>query len=249
MVTAEFTFGQTSYRADLSRPFDISVAISPDGTTAWGLNRARIRPHVEEGFVGSIAAGASVNFNDIWLNPHAHGTHTECLGHIDISAASVLQNPPPAWMQARLVSLEPRKTDQGSVITAADLSEVLGANPPEAAIIRTLPNTEKKSTQKWSGTHPPFLEPAAAAWLREAGVDHLLIDLPSVDPERDGGALSAHKAFWGVPEAPMQDATITELIYVPDTVRDGNYLLNLQVAPIENDASPSRPVLFELSRI
>lgn len=238
-----------SYRADLSRPFDISVAVSPDGTTAWGLNRARIRPHVEEGFVGSIAAGASVNFNDIWFNPHGHGTHTECLGHIDPAAASVLRNPPPAWMRARLVSLQPRITEQGAELTAADLREALGETPPKAVILRSLPNAEDKSTQQWSGTRPPYLEPAAAAWLREAGVDHLLIDLPSVDPERDGGALSAHKAFWGIPEAPRRDATITELIYVPDTVRDGDYLLNLQVAPIENDASPSRPVLFELSRV
>ncbi len=248
-MTAEFTFGQTRYRADLSRPIDISVAVSDRGITAWGLDRARMRPHTEEGFVGSIAAGASVNFNDIWFNPHAHGTHTECLGHIELSAASVMRNPPPAWMHARLVSLQPRINDRDRVLTAADLADALGTQSPEAVIIRSLPNPKEKAAQKWSGTHPPFLDPAAAAWLCESAVNHLLIDLPSVDPEQDGGALAAHKAFWGLPAAPRHQATITELVYVPSAVADGDYLLNLQVAPLDNDASPSRPVLFELKKI
>jgi hypothetical protein len=76
------------------------------------------------------------------------------------------------------------------------------------------------------------------------GIDHLLLDLPSVDREVDGGALAAHRAFWNYPENPRMKATITELIYVPSKVQDGQYFLNLQVAPIENDASPSRPVLY-----
>lgn len=248
-MTVEFKFGKKRYRADLSKPIDISVAVSPNGVTAWGLDRVRMRPHTEEGFVGSIAAGASVNFNDLWINPHAHGTHTECLGHIDISAASVLQYPPPAWIHARVVSLKPEAGEQGSVLKAASLAEALGTEPPEAVILRTTPNAEEKTSRKWSGTHPPFLDPAAAAWLREAGVNHLLIDLPSVDPERDGGALAAHKAFWGIPESPRHRATITELVYVPDAAADGEYLLNLQVAPIDNDASPSRPIIFKLIEV
>jgi hypothetical protein len=40
------------------------------------------------------------------------------------------------------------------------------------------------------------------------------------------------------------EATITEMIYVPDNVADGSYLLNLQIA--SNDASPSKPVLYSV---
>lgn len=75
---------------------------------------------------------------------------------------------------------------------------------------------------------------------------HLLIDLPSVDKEHDGGKLTAHKTFWNYPKAPRKEATITEMIFVPNAVKDGLYLLNLQVAPFENDASPSRPVIYPL---
>ena len=76
------------------------------------------------------------------------------------------------------------------------------------------------------------------------GVKHLLIDLPSVDRESDGGVLAFHHAFWEVPNNPNHERTITEMVYVPTEIKDGNYLLNLQMAPFENDASPSRPVLY-----
>ncbi|HRI35474.1 MAG TPA: hypothetical protein PLD02_17115 [Saprospiraceae bacterium] len=67
------------------------------------------------------------------------------------------------------------------------------------------------------------------------GTDHL---------EIYGGQLLAHKAFWQYPEAVRKHCTITELIYVPNEVRDGFYLLDLQTAAFDLDASPSRPVLF-----
>lgn len=74
----------------------------------------------------------------------------------------------------------------------------------------------------------------------------MLIDTPSVDKEVDGGQLLAHHAFWNIPDQPRLDCSITELIYVPNTVKDGKYLLNLSFASFENDASPSKPVLYEL---
>ena len=83
-------------------------------------------------------------------------------------------------------------------------------------------------------------------FIRELGVEHLLIDLPSVDKEKDDGKLLAHKAFWNFNSEVRLNATITEFIYVPDSITDGAYFLNLQVAPFENDASPSRPVLYKI---
>jgi arylformamidase len=74
----------------------------------------------------------------------------------------------------------------------------------------------------------------------------LLIDLPSVDKEKDDGQLLAHKAFWDVNGNIRTEATITEFIYVPNKVLDGSYILNLQIAPFENDATPSKPVLYKI---
>ena len=39
---------------------------------------------------------------------------------------------------------------------------------------------------------------------------------------------------------------ITEFIYVPNAVKDGEYLLNLMIAPFDNDATPSKPILYEI---
>ena len=86
----------------------------------------------------------------------------------------------------------------------------------------------------------------AAAFLVAIGVEHLLIDLPSIDKEKDEGALLAHKAFWNFNGDIRSKATISEFVYIANTIVDGTYFLNLQVAPFENDASPSRPVLYKI---
>jgi hypothetical protein len=55
----------------------------------------------------------------------------------------------------------------------------------------------KKHTN-YSNTNPPYLSESAAHLIKNSGVQHLLIDLPSVDREEDEGKLLAHKAFWNV---------------------------------------------------
>ncbi|MDC6354350.1 MULTISPECIES: cyclase family protein [Robiginitalea] len=239
----------TTYLADLSAPTDLSIPVSANGITAWGVPGATLEPHGQPGFTGSVATGASVNFYDITFNPHAHGTHTECMGHITERPYSVNTIPPAPWMEARLVSIEPEPAGKGAHVSLGQLREALGTPSCEAVVIRTYPNPPSKRGRSWSGSNPPYLDPKASAWLAAEGVLHLLIDLPSVDPEEDGGALAAHTAFWGLPGNPRPAATITELIFVPDSLADGRYLLNLQVAAIENDASPSRPLLFKLKEL
>ena len=82
--------------------------------------------------------------------------------------------------------------------------------------------------------------------FRESGIKHLLVDLPSVDKEKDDGELLAHHAFWDVHGTPRLDATITEMIYVPHEVADGSYILNLQIPSFDNDAAPSKPILYAI---
>lgn len=246
-----FNWNGSPWEADLDAGVDISVPVSgkDSGVRAWGLNPAEITPHREGDFVGSVKAGASVNFNDISFNPHAHGTHTECMGHITPAAESLWNNPPPAWLVATLVSIEPKVNGANRAVSRGQLQKALPSPVSKAVILRTLPNYEAKRHKDYSGTNPPYLESDGVAWLCGQGVEHLLLDLPSVDPEVDGGALAAHKAFWGLPENPRPGTTITEFIFVPDHLKDGKYLLNLQVAAFDNDACPSRPLLFPLVKV
>ena len=64
--------------------------------------------------------------------------------------------------------------------------------------------------------------------------------------EKDEGKLLAHNAFWNTSGDVRMDATITEFIFVPNAVDDGEYLLNLMIAPFENDATPSKPILYKI---
>ncbi|MDH3529129.1 MAG: cyclase family protein [Acidobacteriota bacterium] len=126
---------------------------------------------------------------------------------------------------------------------------------PRSLIIRTLPNDNSKLTRRYDKPVPPFFSNDAIAYVVESGFKHLLVDLPSIDRLYDDGMLSNHRIFWAVePESrtlnrdSRRESTVTELIYVPDEIKDGRYILNLQIAPFEADAAPSRPVLFNSSQ-
>jgi len=147
---------------------------------------------------------------------------------------------------AKLITIEPEGRDGDFIITAEKMLHSIGNNETEGLIIRTIPNGEEKLTKKYSGSNPPYFQPEALELAKKRGVKHLLVDLPSVDKEEDGGRLSAHKKFWDYPSNPRIGATITELIYVPESVSDGIYLVNLQIISLETDACPSKPVLYAL---
>lgn len=242
-----------SFTVDLSQPIDISIPLTStdENPIAWYLDKPSIEPVSTDNWTGKVSAGASTNFNNIFFNPHGHGTHTECLGHITRDFYSVNKALTKFFFVAQVVSVDPEQNDGDLVITQSQLALALEGQP-EALIIRTLPNEISKLSKKYSNTNPPYLHADAAHYARQCGVKHLLIDLPSVDREYDNGQLLAHKAFWNVSDTQKlnddarHDATITELIFVPDSVVDGAYLLNLQIASFENDATPSRPVLYAL---
>jgi len=109
-----------------------------------------------------------------------------------------------------------------------------------------MPNTREKLHAQYSNTNWPYFEKEAMDYIVKKGIKHLLIDLPSVDREKDGGELHCHNAFWNTKGKLRLDATITEFIYVANKITDGTYFLNLQIAPFENDASPSKPILYKI---
>jgi arylformamidase len=140
----------------------------------------------------------------------------------------------------------------------------------EALIVRTIPNNEgAKKTANYSSK----CEKNVAYFTNEAmeelinqhpNCKHLLVDLPSVDRKDDGGYLAAHSLFFGLPKRRASNnykaeseclqkeerkgTTITELCYIDDVIPDGDYLLNLQLAPLEGvDAVPSRPLIFPIT--
>ncbi|MCB0756327.1 MAG: cyclase family protein [Flavobacteriales bacterium] len=206
-----------------------------------------MEPFVMGNWIGEVKQGGSVNYRDIFFNPHGNCTHTECVGHISETIYSVNRHFKQFHCIAQLISLEPLRLDNGDAVIGPE--QLVGLQQTDAVIIRTLPNTVEKRNRNYSGTNPPYLLKETIEKLVVNGCKHLILDLPSIDREEDGGQLLGHKAFWNYPENPRMDCTVTELAFVPDAAKDGLYLLNLQVAPFENDAAPSRPLIFPLKAV
>ncbi len=237
-----------NYKIDLSKPLDIAICIRPNqnNVNAFFAPEPFAEPVIAGDFIGSVEKGAPVNFFNLTFNPHGNGTHTECVGHISKEPHYVTNCFSKYFFLCEVISIYPTYLTNGDkVIGKEQLDMQLKFENTEAVVIRTLPNDKLKTVAKYSGQNPPYMEAAATAYLRERNIEHLLIDLPSVDREEDDGKLLAHKAFWNYPEKPRLKATITELIYVPMEITNGLYFINIQPAAIQMDAAPSKPVLYE----
>lgn len=237
-----------TFSVDFSRPIDISMPLraSINNVNAWYIGEPKMTPVKMKTYVGSVKQGGAVNFNDIYFNPHAHGTHTECVGHITEKVHSINEHLKTFMFLAQLISVAPEKCMADTLISREQLEFALKDTSPEAVVIRTMPNLKSKIDKQYSNSNWTYIEENAMLFLVEKGIKHILIDLPSVDREKDGGQLQSHKNFWNFDGELRMDCTITELIYVPNTVKDGPYLLNLQIAPFENDATPSKPILYKI---
>jgi len=253
---------------DLSRPIDIAIRqdFSSDQPRHFGAPAANARPFSVPGFSGSVAQGASCNCNIITLIPHCNGTHTESVGHLTTERLDAHRQVPPGLIPALLTTVEPvgaRSTSEttdpapqppDTLITRSALERGWSASlpfQPRALVIRTLPNDSRKASRDYTDLTPPYLSRDAAELLVARGVEHLIVDLPSIDRSHDEGRLSAHRVFFGLPRganalalAQRPQATVTELAFIPDTVADGPYLLQIQVPAIAGDAVPSRPLLY-----
>jgi kynurenine formamidase len=251
-MIATVLFKNKPHRIDFSTPLDISLPVrcTASGVNAFYLDEPVYAPFRGGNFIGSVEQGGACNCEVITLSPHGNGTHTECVGHISKERITINDSLQEFNVFARLVTITPENVDGDSVITKNALLKAFKnsefSSECTALIIRTLPNELLKTAKKYSGTNPTYIAPEAMIEIVALGVAHLLVDFPSVDREEDGGLLKAHHIFWQYPDKPRAIATITELIYVPNAIADGEYLLQMNIAPLESDASPSKPLLYEL---
>ena len=262
-----FEIDNQKYKIDGENPFDISIPLDFGGAqpNAYGVERATAEPCEAGSLVGDTRRGGSCNFEQVTFIPHCNGTHTECVGHLTRERISIHDSLRDAFIPATLVSIEPENalesgesysmnlSETDELITRRAIENALRNDESAALVLRTLPNDESKKTRAYLENIPPFFSTEAMRFMVEKGIRHLLVDLPSIDRTFDEGKLSNHRIFWNIEqgsfeinEAGFINNTITELIFVPNEVEDGNYLLNLQIAPFVADASPSRPILFKI---
>lgn len=248
-MKTQIKYNNKTYQIDLSKPIDISIPLqdNKNNVSAWYVDPPKFTPVMENGFVGDVNLGGAVNFRNIFFNPHGNGTHTECVGHISKESYTINQCLKEFFFLAQIVTIKPEIIDDDHIITQKQIKKVWKDNNSKAFVIRTLPNNNQKLSQQYSNTNPTYMDAEAVNFLIKKGIDHLLIDTPSIDREEDGGALIAHHTFWEYPNHTQTQRTITELVYLDDHIADGEYFLNLQIASFENDASPSKPILYQLT--
>lgn len=255
------------WKTDLQSGTSLAIPLDFESRqpNCFGTLPARREPWRSRGFVGSTRDGGSCNVDLIQLIPHCNGTHSESIAHIIDDRIPIAAVAPRSLLLAQLLSVTPQPWEQSGesyseaacagdqVITARVLRPLLQSGM-EALILRTLPNSPSKRIRDWSQPPAtPYLTLDAIRLLVEQGVQHLLIDLPSLDRGEDGGRLVSHHEFWGLtPQARCVSldsrtaATITEMIFVPDSLSDGLCLLSLQIAPWLTDAAPCNPIVFPL---
>ena len=272
-MKARIANGAGELTVDLSHPVDLSLRLEFHGAQPrhFGAPPASARPYAVPGFSGSVESGASCNCEVLTLIPHCNGTHTECVAHLTREPLDAYRVVPAGLLPALLLSVAPVPAPQaheGSVpepqpgdelITRAALERAWPARAPfapRALAIRTLPNGTDKRSRDYSHLNPPYLSREAAELLSERSIMHLIVDLPSIDRSHDEGRLTAHRIFFGLPPgeaalaaAQRAAATVTELAYVPESLPDGAYLLELQVPALAGDAVPSRPLLYPLLEV
>ncbi len=259
--------GKNKVNVNFSKGEDISIPLSFNGDqpSTYNVVKATAKAYKDDQFIGDTRKGGPCNFETYQLTPHCNGTHTECIGHITKERVSILTALQEEMLFSSLITIKPIKSDESYkpelntedlVITKKQLKKQLqnvDTNFLQALIIRTLPNFEEKKQRNYMQESSSFFTIEAMNYIVEMGIKHLLVDMPSVDRLFDDGILSAHNIFWETKEKKFNsntsNKTITEMIFVPDNIKDGKYLLNLQFAPFVADAAPSRPILYKINEL
>lgn len=273
-MIVEYEIRTRRYRSDLNQGVSIAIDLDFGGPqpSHFGAAPAVCEPMRSGEFVGRTSAGGSCNVDVLKLNPHCNGTHTETVGHLVDQVVSVSTQATEAFFVAALITVEakssgdtldrydPELEESDSVIDLAELknkaSALIHEFDCEALVVRTLPNGLDKLSRRYGEDFcSPFFTIEAMEYVASTGVRHLLVDLPSIDRSNDDGKMTNHRIFWQqqndhqLSADAKSDHTISEMIFVPDAVVDGCYLLNLQIPALITDAAPSRPMLFPVQVI
>ena len=268
----ECAIGEKKYATNTAEPINLAIDLDFQGAQPnhFDSPKATTKPLQLGGFIGSTKQGGSCNCHVIEFIPHTNGTHTECVGHIvneNLHVSTMLQD---TLLPTTLITVEPKEFGHTNnhyepkpeahefVITSQSLEKALSQQSQkdflQALVIRTLPNTLEKKSKAY--TDAPFFSFEAIEFLNNMQIQHLLVDLPTIDRTHDQGRLFNHRAFWQVKPQEKTLAgkepsrkTITEMIYVPESIPDGHYLLNLQLPAMLTDAVPSRPLLYTLEAV
>ena len=263
------THNNKDYCIDTKDSIDISIPYNFNGAQPnfFDVNGGQLTYFQSKGIVYSVADGGACNVPEISLNIHCSGTHTECVGHVLTDPGDVGMVLMDVMIPAVLITVGTESFDNCRESYHCDVGETeqiiskgliknevekMKEYQPKALVIRTTPNHKEKKYYHYTQHTPPFFTNDAIMFITSFGIQHLVVDFPSIDRMSDNGILGNHRIFWGDGKNakgevnPDSINTITELTFIPDDVPDGFYFLNLQLPHFICDAAPSRPILIKL---
>ena len=246
----QIKYNSKEYFISSKNAVDLSIQnnFSGNAPTFYNASQPSNKPLISKNFIGDVKQGGSCNVPVVSLNIHCTGTHTECAGHVSNSNVSIVDICPVGLIPALLITVEPELTSETDesyharwdgelVITKQSIQKKVDQSH-SALIIRTIPNDKSKISRNYDKITAPFFTHQAIDYIASAGVEHLLVDLPSVDKADDGGKLGNHKRFF------KYGKTISELLFINDSIDDGFGFLQIQIPNWALDAVPSRPIFY-----
>ena len=246
----QIKYNSKEYFISSENAVDLSIQNNFSGNAPifYNASQPSNEPLISKNFIGDVKQGGSCNVPVVSLNIHCTGTHTECVGHINNSNVSIVDICPVGLIPALLITVEPELTSETDesyharwdgelVITKQSIQKRVDQSH-SALIIRTIPNDKSKISRNYNKITAPFFTHQAIDYIASAGVEHLLVDLPSVDKADDEGKLGNHKRFF------KYGKTISELLFINDSIDDGFGFLQIQIPNWALDAVPSRPIFY-----
>ena len=264
MSKVKIKIDSKNFIIDISEPLDISIPYNFDGEQPnfFDVEPGSIAPLVYDNISYDGSSGCNVPIFNI--NIHCTGTHTETIGHIlddrEFPLNSIL---PVNFLTALVITIEPSlfidsnesyHTDIDNserVITCSDIKEKIESLrdiSSNVLIIRTLPNCKDKMFNKYIGNMHPFFTSEAIRFISSLGIQHLIVDTPSIDRADDGAQLLNHKIFWnieGSTDNKLLNRTITELCFIHNYISDGHYLIQFLFPNFVSHVAPTRPILYK----
>ena len=246
----QIKYNSKEYFISSKNAVDLSIQNNFSGKAPIFYNASQPinKPLISKNFIGDVKQGGSCNVSVVSLNIHCTGTHTECEGHVNDSNVSIVDICPIGLIPALLITVEPELTsatdesyhvdwDGELVITKQSIQKKMHQSH-SALIIRTIPNDRSKISRNYDKMRAPFFTHQAIDYIASEGVEHLLVDLPSIDKADDEGKLGNHKRFF------KYGKTISELLFINDSISDGLGFLQIQIPNWSLDAVPSRPIFY-----
>lgn len=267
MVAIKLTLSLSSPKKDfvLGNPISVSrpIKLIPQtkSSNAFYLPPVSYKTfELNSAFIGDVTKGGSCNVNILNFSPHGI-THVESSAHIleQNQNAKTIEKIAPNKLIGIVYLID--LTSQLFPNTKLILKDIIETKlksidlPVSMIALKTF-SSELSPFHDFSGKDFLALSPSAAELLHDFRNNNenllscLILDLPSTDPEQDGGRLIAHRKFFGIPlegykSDDIEGRLIIELAYF-NKVKEGYYYCVIAPPKFQTDAMATDVLFFPL---